>query len=474
MSVNTFAPAGTATRIPGTNTGVVTDPKIKLSYVIVRGSTLRLEVQEACTDAQISWSTDEVTQLSLTFADPEFRIWRTAQFAKNTLVIYREPPSPDIRLRIASINLDGGPAGTGGFTVNCRSEGVWLLKRRQGPLIMPKKSPTDFVVAECKAVGLKVVAQPSPTRTQIMRDVPTEGDASRGASRPSSWTTFQRLASELGYYVFEFGGTIYFGTPSWLMKRPGDPLTVSVPFVKEGLDERYAALNIPSISMSEDAEVPVEITGIQLHRSRFYEVRPGKNLHLRGLHPFIAHYLITSVSMPLLGTGPIDLSARTPIDPPPQPPESTTQADGAFAETSSSSAGGAAGKQSGGGKNANDFVTVAMQQGNARYVFGAEANVKNNSPDAFDCSELIEWALGRIGIKFVDGSANQIAKCRAISVQQAIRTRGALLYKPGHIGISLGDGRTMEARNSKAGVGVFRASDIAWTRGGLVPGLNYG
>jgi hypothetical protein len=86
----------------------------------------------------------------------------------------------------------------------------------------------------------------------------------------------------------------------------------------------------------------------------------------------------------------------------------------------------------------------------------------------------VQWALGRVGVAFVDGSSSQIAACKPISVATALRTRGALLYKVGHIGISLGDGRSIEARNPSAGVGVFRAADIAWTHGGLVPALRYG
>jgi cell wall-associated NlpC family hydrolase len=466
------ASGGGVRRIGTSNTAHVTDPRIRLGYVIVRGAKLRLEVQEAVTSATLSWSTDEVTQLAMTVEDPEFVIWRSGQFAKDTLVVYREPPMDDVRLRITSLSLDGGASGTGGFQVSARSEGRWLLMRRQGPLVMPKASPSAFVLAECKAVGLKAVVQPSPTRTQVARDVPKEGEASRGAARPSSWTTFQRLAQELGYYLFEYGGTVYFGQPSWLMKQPGDPLTVSVPFHKTGLDERFAALNIPSITMSEDAEVPVEISGLQLHKSRLAECRPGRNLHLRGLHPFIAHYLVTSMTVPLLGTGPIELAASTPHDPPPQPPEQATSSGGGFDSVSGSVDSSGAAQQSG-SKSAHDFVTVALSQRGDRYVFGAEANLSSANPSAFDCSELIEWALARVGIRFVDGSANQIAKCRSISVQQAIRTRGALLYKPGHIGISLGNGQTMEARNSRVGVGVFRAADIAWTQGGLVPGLRY-
>lgn len=453
-----------------TNTADVVNPRIRLGYVIVRGASLRLEVQEAVTDANLSWGTDEATQLSMTLADPEFAIWRTGQFAKDTLVVYREPPMPDIRLRIASLTLDAGPAGTGGFTMNARSEARWKLMQRQGPLVMPRVSPSRFVEEECRAAGLKAVVQPSVSRTQVARDVPKQGESSRGAQKPSSWTTFQRLAGEEGFYLFEFGGVIYFGKPSWLIAQ-AEAIPVLLPIAK-GVDERFAALNLPTISMSEDAEVPVEISGLELPKTRFGECRPGRAVHLRGLHPFIAKFLITQMAMPLLGPGAIDLSASTPVDPPPQPPSEEGVGGGASRSSGGGDSSGAATQS--GTKSALDFVTVALTQQGDRYVFGAEANLNSANPGAFDCSELIEWACSRVGVRFVDGSANQIAASKQISVQQAIKTRGALLYKPGHIGISLGNGQTMEARNSRAGVGVFRASDIKWTRGGLIPGLRYG
>lgn len=458
----------------GRTQAVISNPKIRLASVIVRGSQLRLEVQEAVSDASLSWATDQVTELSLTVADPEFAIWRTGQFARDTLVVYRDPPAKDVRLRITAVDLDGGSAGTGGFVVKARSEAAWKLKRRQGPLVMPKASPTQFVEAEAKACGLKVVAQPSATRVQVARDVPAEGEGSRGSQRPSSWTTIQRLAGELGYLVFEFGDTIYFGKPSWLMARPGEPVTVSVPFSR-GVAEQYAAISIPQISVSEDAEEPVTVQGVELHRSRASEVRPGKVLHLRGLHPFIVKYLITSLELPLLGTGNVTFSASTPIDPPPQPPQETTASTNRSKDSGGSSpdANSSGAARQSGTRSAMDFVTVALSQAGDRYVFGAEARKTDPDPDAFDCSELIEWACARVGLTFVDGSAAQIAAAKPISVDQGFRTRGALLYKPGHIGISLGDGRSMEARNARAGVGVFRARDIRWTRAGLVPGLRY-
>jgi cell wall-associated NlpC family hydrolase len=117
------------------------------------------------------------------------------------------------------------------------------------------------------------------------------------------------------------------------------------------------------------------------------------------------------------------------------------------------------------------FLREALSQNGKPYVFGAEASPTNANPKALDCSELVEWASTRAGVPFPDGSANQIDAARPLSVEQALRTPGALLYRPGHIAISLGDGRTIEARNRKAGVGIFDANNRGWTRAGTIPGL---
>ena len=125
----------------------------------------------------------------------------------------------------------------------------------------------------------------------------------------------------------------------------------------------------------------------------------------------------------------------------------------------------------GGSGRTQEFLLQALSQNGNRYVFGAEANPNDPKPRALDCSELVEWAAARAGVRFPDGSANQIAAARPLSVEQALNTPGALLYRPGHIAISLGDGRTIEARNSRAGVGIFNAHGRGWTRAGTIPGM---
>jgi cell wall-associated NlpC family hydrolase len=67
-----------------------------------------------------------------------------------------------------------------------------------------------------------------------------------------------------------------------------------------------------------------------------------------------------------------------------------------------------------------------------------------------------------------------------MDVNDGIRTRGALLFRidegPGndHVAISLGDGKTIEARGEAYGVNVFAAAGRDWTHAGGVPGLTPG
>ncbi|XXF79569.1 peptidoglycan-binding protein [Myxococcaceae bacterium GXIMD 01537] len=131
----------------------------------------------------------------------------------------------------------------------------------------------------------------------------------------------------------------------------------------------------------------------------------------------------------------------------------------------------------GGRGTAEAFVQKALAQAGDRYIFGAETNLNDPNPKAFDCSELVQWAAHQVGITIPDGTMNQLPHCQqkgtTVSVEKALKTRGALLFRPGHVAISLGDGRTIEAKGSAYGVGIFSAHNRGWTTGALVPGMKY-
>lgn len=145
---------------------------------------------------------------------------------------------------------------------------------------------------------------------------------------------------------------------------------------------------------------------------------------------------------------------------------------------------------------AAEFVALARSQEGDRYIFGHEVSPSDSDPSAFDCSELIEWVGARLGVtpRIPDGSWNQYRHSAAhgltIPVADAYSVRGALLFifrdkngrpvDPGiarpaqsHVAISLGDGRTIEARGAAYGVGVFTAIGRGWTHASLIPGVDY-
>ena len=122
------------------------------------------------------------------------------------------------------------------------------------------------------------------------------------------------------------------------------------------------------------------------------------------------------------------------------------------------------------------FLDMALAQTGDSYVFGSEASIDDGDPGVFDCSELVQWAGGRVGVELPDGSWLQYLELERqgaiIPVEEAVNTPGALLFsfdrqptasggRPGsaHVAISLGDGTTIEARGTRYGVGTWETGD---------------
>lgn len=128
-------------------------------------------------------------------------------------------------------------------------------------------------------------------------------------------------------------------------------------------------------------------------------------------------------------------------------------------------------------------MNLCLAQKGDKYIFASEASATDPNPEAFDCSELIEWASHRLKTVMPDGSMNQRAYCQGsktmISLAKARSTRGAIVFRDisvtgvGHVAVSLGNGKTIEARGSAYGVGVFPFDNRGWTEAALHPGLDY-
>ena len=109
----------------------------------------------------------------------------------------------------------------------------------------------------------------------------------------------------------------------------------------------------------------------------------------------------------------------------------------------------------------------ARDRQGTRYLWAAKG------PSMWDCSGFVEDATAAGGKQLSGGSSQQWSALRAagrtMSVEQGIRTRGAILYRapkgklPGHIAMSDGSGYTLEARGSAYPNGRHPATGRNWT-----------
>jgi len=274
--------------------------------VLFRGKKLPENIKSSISSVDIDMAVSQVTELTITFDDPEFNILNTGIFDLETRVQYR-----GLDLAIAVIETNAG-GGLGGFGIRCRPWGVQKLKKLQGTFVMQNVSPATYVAAECKKAGIELepFAEPSPAKGQIARDVKEKGVTYEAANQPSAWTTFQRLAGELGYMMYEVGGRIYFGKPTWLVKKQPN---VEVRWYPENGKEPYTIPEFRQSVDNEDIEVSMELP---IERAGF--VYPGAGLKLTGYPKYSGTYFITSVNYPLVGVGNVMISASTIRNPKPQ------------------------------------------------------------------------------------------------------------------------------------------------------------
>ena len=144
-----------------------------------------------------------------------------------------------------------------------------------------------------------------------------------------------------------------------------------------------------------------------------------------------------------------------------------------------------------------DIIDIARPHLNEKYVFGARAQLTNpNYKGPWDCAEFASWccyqAYGLVfgasnknprkadpysGQWYVDGKNENVL----IAAEEALQTPGAIIGRRpntmgiavGHVAISLGGGKTIEARNRRHGVVTLDSTDRPWNFGVLIPGVEY-
>lgn len=419
---------------------------------------------------------ETIPNLTFTVADPEGNLLfqQANVWVKGAHVVYQ-----DLNMRIDTIVFEPGTVTTGQITVTCVDDIVWRLMNLTGPRTASGQSASQWIAEEMRIVGVDpeqwLLAESVPTQSQISRDIPDQSGTEAAGNLPSAWTTIVRLARELGKRVFISGRRLVFGSSAFAMRWTA-PAPVRLSWHELDWSERFITMpTVTQSSVSSNANV-TEVTGkIPLSRAKYF--RPGVPVILRSVPGLAAADWVTMMCFTVdftLGTDTqgADITLALPVNPPPQPPTGGT-ATGTNAGSTSNGA-----SVSGGGADGQiaSFVALALQQAGKRYVYGAYASPSNPNPTAFDCSELVQWCCERTGISGCPRTSSEqhqwcASNGKIIAVNTAINTKGALLFANGHVAISLGNGKTIEAMNAQAGVRQGNALGArGWIDGGLVPG----
>jgi len=422
----------------------------------VGGRTLLELVGHRLLDASLDLTHSAIPELSFTVhLAPGGMINRlTEHFVEGVEVAYGE-------LRFVVSAIEVGPSDAGmQLTVTARSRGMSRLRKKDAGTFA-NVSPSEVAYQGALYAKSGYVIEGSAARATIAPE-------KRDNGKTESWyELIERLAGELGFVFFETGRTLYFGRPTWLI---GQALPFEAQFqYRLGKDIPTA----PTWRRTADDEERSTTIELDVPLRLGSKVRPGHRLEFDGVSVAVAgKYLVTAVSWsPTDPTGLVHIAAEKPVDPTPTADPITGEPKTATAATAATSVTAAA---QNGKASALDFVSVALAQVGDSYVYGAEVRLDDADPDRFDCSELVQWACARVGVTIPDGSSAQEAATTRISVEQAARTRGALLFHPGHVAISLGDGKnTVEAMGRKYGV-VQGTIASRFRTAGLIKGMQYG
>jgi cell wall-associated NlpC family hydrolase len=422
---------------------------------------------------------DMVPHITFSVLDPGFNLSNSKLFTPGNLLTWR-----DATMRTDTVAYIPGEHGQGQADVTAEDDIVHALKQLRGPHTASNIDATTWLFQEISTVGYDptkfLLGESVPSQTTIARDV---WDPSMGVVAdtefPSAWTTIVRLARELGKWVFVSGRRIIFGSAQFAMAW------ASAAPVRVGWDNALpteAFMDIPTTVRATIADrvqtlqvkgrvpharaalfrpgVPVDVYGI-MGADNTPNIQPRNTAAnpIRMIVSDIEHVLATD-------TDGADVTLIEPVNPIPQPPGSTNDPN------KNPITAGAAGISGGGADGqVETFVRNCLQETGKVYSYGATPAASDPNPRAFDCSSLVQWAATRAGIPNVPRtSEQQIAWCDPISVATAINTRGALLHQPGHIAISLGTGRTIEASQDGVPVGQLNATGRKWDAGGKLRG----
>lgn len=432
--------------------------------MLVGGKQVKANIREAITSTSVTRTIDGAPTLTLGVTDPHREIIASNIFG-HRLTTHLKP----FTYEVVSISKSGTA-----YTVTCEDQAVAALRHQKGHLKVKAGRMTHIEFARQMVRDVRWLKFRAPYTKAIksLKEL-TRGDPKSKDSEPeSTWDALQRIASERGWRCFIRGVDEVWYVPDTYLFDQAPMYTL-----REGHN------GVDNMDFEIDEGQPVAELSFTA-RSAMWAIPPGIVVSVEGLGPANGKWLVAEVS-------------RTPdslttggrlVKPQPTLPEPKDDDKGKQGEDGGSGSKATVDTGSGGeapdttnSKRAADFVNEALSQKGKSYVYGSTPTWRDQDPNSFDCSALVQWAAARVGVTVPRTSGQQYAACRQagrlISVERAEHIRGALLFEGSagsqHVVISLGNGETIEARGTAYGVGKFSTAGRPWTGAGLIPGMKY-
>jgi surface antigen len=302
----------------------------RLKAVTVSGTNISASLADVCVRSSLSLATDKVTEMSFAFQDTfDLQLFNSKLFTPGASVRYG-----DWFLTCAGLKLTPGAAGPQ-VSINAPSKFVTTLRgpSHQGAKSWGDTPLTSWVISVAESVGMSHLVQPGLGVKSIARTAPEDGQAAE-----STWDVLTQQAKESGCWLFEYGSTLVFAKPSFLVSANW-PRRVWALRWDHYKDYSEGMTGMPVYSDDPGAELRESLT-VKLVSADADQARPGDAVELTGrsVGAMGGVWIVKSVDFPLHVAGEVVLACQRPIDPKVEPPRTETSSSGSKASTSSASA----------------------------------------------------------------------------------------------------------------------------------------
>lgn len=416
--------------------------------LISSDSTTAVELVDAIVeDPQVTQTIDGAATLDITVSDAARQLVRSAAIDEQAWAAVG-----DLHFELVKVSKS-----TDRLTLTFEDAIVAELRRHTKKLSIKPGTITrsDFVAKLAKEARVPYAVDPAKGRGKVQRVL----ERSVGGQKTNSWDVLGEAADDVQWRRFSDGAQLVVGSDDWLLTR--DPAPTSMREHADGVHTIDFDLDVGK--RTSDATAIVDIAS--------FDLPAGAVVEVEDLGPAAGLWLVREVSWrPGRSRATVSLTrSRHELKEPKRQRNTTGGEKGepgyVPGKTGTPSAPGSAAN---GAREA--MVAFALAQQGKPYVWGA------SGPSSYDCSGLVQAATAAAGKTLGKPSASQWATVQAaggaISVEQAIATRGALLFRIGvaeynHVVISLGNGSTMEAMGSAYGCRIGSTSGRGWTSGGI-------